>query len=57
MRSSGRNDQKTVFETSFVLALSLPVESSAVTAKYHVPGDNVAVYVVFDAPLTLAFCV
>jgi len=56
-RSLAGENQNTVLVTSFVFALSAPVESSAVTAKYQVPGVNVAVYVVLVAPLTLAFCV
>jgi len=35
--------QKTVFETSFDLALSAPVESTAEIAKYQVPGVRLVV--------------
>jgi hypothetical protein len=46
--------QRTVFETSLVFALSAPVESSAVKAKYQVPGVRFVVNVVVLAPDTFA---
>ena len=46
--------QRTVFETSLVFALSAPAESTAVTAKYQVPGVRFVVNVVVLAPDTLA---
>jgi hypothetical protein len=48
-----RVDQKTVFETSFDFALSPPLELTALTAKYHVPGLRGVVYVRVFAPMTL----
>ncbi len=49
--------QLTVFETSFVFALSLPDESSAVIAKYHVPGASCRVQLDVEPPATLTDCV
>ncbi len=46
--------QRTVFETSLVFALSAPVESTALIAKYQVPGARFVVKVVVPAPETLA---
>lgn len=49
--------QKTVFETSLDRVLSEPVASTALIAKYQVPGVSEAVYAVVDAPFTVAVCV
>ncbi len=42
--------------TSFVFELSAPFVSTAVTAKYHVPGVNAIVRCKVDAPLTEIVC-
>jgi hypothetical protein len=55
-RGRGAN-QKTVLETSLERALSAPVESTALIAKYQVPGVSAVVYEVVAAPFTVAVCV